>query len=508
MILEHEQWYFGYDQILKDCRPSGDEGARTALLLCNADVDAMSSARILSYMLRSDGVHYQLMPCKCYSDLEQKLSAMAREGTIDSISSVVLLNFGAAFNLTSLYEKNLLGEASTKIYVMDCRRPIHLANVYSPSSVVVFLDSTQDQKDMPSDGDNLSGGESSSSSSSSSSDDDDSDSDSDNDNDDENGDGSDQDEAEEEANFDDVVGETSSGPETIEAKSESAIHESDPSYDAEDEHDGNEEEKGDNDDDEGDLVSPRESKRQKTDDEGGEIPEQDEEGASSAQAPKTSSPRELHRRRRDRLRKYYTEGSFYGSPASFVAYRLASQHRYGEKGDLLWLACVGVTDAYLHARLDMIGYAKLARELSGLAGKLYPNQAFDRALNTVYAEDLAGSGSGGGNAKTKIALSENGRIFSEKDFRFFLLRHGSLLDSMQYSDYVCTRLQLYTKKGEQTLLEMLAKMGYPLDECKQPFPFMRPSLRRRLKEKLGTHAKVRKRKECETNRKATHCMYR
>jgi len=35
---------------------------------------------------------------------------------------------------------------------------------------------------------------------------------------------------------------------------------------------------------------------------------------------------------------------------------------------------------------------------------------------------------------------------------------------------------------------MLAKMGYPLDECRQPFPFMRPSLRRRLKEKLGTHA--------------------
>jgi len=514
MILEHEQWYFGYDQILKDCRPHGDrDGARTVLLLCNADVDAMSSARILSYMLRSDGIHYQLLPCTCYSDLENQLSNTVEAGGMDDVSSIILFNFGAARNLTRLYERNrnLLQEGAVKMYVMDCRRPIHLANVYSPSNVVIFLDSTQKIEDMPSDGDNLSGHESSSESESSSSSDDDDNSEEE---------GEDDDEEEEEAKFDDIVGETET---TKTSESSSSVpHEEkridddgDASYDAEDENEGNNEDDGDGDNDgdndDNENHSTREFKRRKSnfdsDDTIGDITPNDPKGADGSRGDNENSeaagsqsqsepsqttilPRELHSQRLNRLRKYYSDGSFYGSPSAFVAYRLASQHRYGEQGDLLWLACVGVTDAYLHARLDLIGYAKLAKELSDFCLKLYPNNVFDRALNTVYAEDLVGQG---GNSdqqtnKTKIALSENGRIFSEKDFRFFMLRHSSLLDSMQYSDYVCTRLRVYTKKGERQLMEMLAKMGYPLDECRQPFPFMRPSLRRRLKEKLGTHA--------------------
>jgi len=496
MILEHEQWLFGYDQILKDCRD--DNGSKTVLLLCNADVDAMSCARIISYMLRSDGVHYQLMLCKCYSDLESTLTDMANEGTLESVSSVLLLNFGAALNLTQLFRPNLLQQEDHKIFVLDCKRPIHLANVYSPDNVVVFLDATQSTKDMPSDGDNLSGGESSSSEEDS----DDSDSD-DDDSDHSIGDEEEEfksddegDNAEVEADFNDVEGDA--------RVQEPSKNESDPSYDAEDEQDD------DNDDDPNEKdASPRESKRQKIDSKtapagdkqdtsGGDDDEEDNKENNDNNAQPTQetvasvSPRELHKDRMDRLRKYYNEGSFYGSPSSFVAYSLASQQRFAEKGDLLWLACVGVTDAYLHSRLDLIGYAKLAGELSLQVQKLFPNQAFDRALSTVYAEDLVGSGSGSTMGQTKISLSENGRIVSEKDFRFFLLRHSSLLDSMQYSEYVCTKLALHTKQGEQKLLELLARMGYPLDECKQPFPFMRPSLRRRLKDKLGTHAPVSK----------------
>jgi len=516
MILEHEQWYLGYEQILKDCRRDKDNnnGSRTALLLCNADVDAMSSARILSYMLRSDGVHYQLLPCTCYSDLERQLTNMVKEGGVEDVSSIVLLNFGATYNLTRLFGKQLLQDGDVKIYVMDCRKPIHLANVYSSKNIVVFLDSSQKVDEMPSDGDNLSGDESSSDESSSSDSDDSDEDSSDGDMDKE------EDDDEVEANFDDVVEGSGPGKEksgipataastTITATAErekDKIDDVDASYDGEDENEGNGDDDYLNRDD--DEVSTRESKRQKTntdreqdyDSATGDILGQrdmnlrreDELEDESRKKQTQISPRESHSQRLNRLRKYYTDGNFYGSPAAFVAYRLASQLRYGEKGDLLWLACVGVTDAYLHARLDLTGYAILAKELSDLCVKLFPNNMYDRALNTVYAEDLVGKNNNGRGSndqnKTKIALSENGRIFSEKDFRFFMLRHSSLLDSMQYSEYVCTRLQVYTKKGEQQLMEMLAKMGYPLDECRQPFPFMRPNLRRRLKEKLGIHA--------------------
>ena len=72
----------------------------------------------------------------------------------------------------------------TKVYVMDCRRPFHLANVHAGRHVVVFWDGVgagvpDDNDDnigpmagIPSDGDDLSGQDDRSSSSSDSDDDD------------------------------------------------------------------------------------------------------------------------------------------------------------------------------------------------------------------------------------------------------------------------------------------------------------------------------------------------
>lgn len=137
----------------------------------------------------------------------------------------------------------------------------------------------------PSDGDNLSGGESSSSSEDEDSDEEVSDDDTDEE---------DADEEEEEAAFDDVVDATEARPDAV----NQALQDQPPDYDGEDE--------------------------------GGD-------------------DQRTRQRPCDRLRTYYSGGSFYGSTAAYVAYRLAMQLRFGEQGDLLWLACVGVTDVYLFA---------------------------------------------------------------------------------------------------------------------------------------------------------------
>jgi cell division control protein 45 len=468
MILELDEWHLGYEEILNSCRAGDDGTAKTALLLCNADVDAMASARILSYMLRSDGVNYQLLPCTSYSALEQTLE----ETQMEDVRAVVLLNFGASKNLTRLFDVFL--HEAVRVYVMDCRRPIHLANIHAEANVIIFWDKTQGN-DWPSDGDNLSGGESSSSNDD---DEDDSDDDSDDDTEDE-----DADEAEEEAAFDDVVDATEARPEAV----NQALQEQPPDYDGEDEGDDEQRTRQRPEDDvDGSVSSP---KRRRTEDSGieGETDvEQSEEDGSKQEV----SPRESHRQRRDRLRAYYSGGSFYGSPAAYVAYRLAMQLRFGEQGDLLWLACVGVTDAYLHARLDVAGYTTLALDLKRYSLKLFPDDMYERAINTVYAEDLARGESNPQN-RTKITFSDNGRIIAEKDFRFFLLRHSSLFDGMIHSDYISTKLQVWTKNGMQKLQELLARMGYPLEECKQPFAFMKPNLRRRLHEKIMENAEVR-----------------
>eukprot|EP00980_Cylindrotheca_fusiformis_P027920 scaffold22568_cov125-Cylindrotheca_fusiformis.AAC.17 len=460
MILNLDHWHFGYEQILNDCRAGEDGAPKTALLLCNADVDAMASARILSFMLRSDGVNYQLLPCTNYTLLEKNLR------NVQDIAAVVLLNFGAARNLTRLFndEESALLPHTIKVYVLDCRKPVHLANIYAGENVVVFMDGIQ--KDLPSDGDNLSGGESTSSSEDDGSEEEDGSDDSDSDSSD------DDDELEEEADFDDVVGLKSKAPPQ------------DPAYDGGDES-GEDDEEGDgpeqqetNDAEEEDSEEPS-NKRRRID---------NEEEAATEDAPPLDL-RELHRQRRDRLRNYYSSGSFYGSPAAYIAYRLAAQLRFGDQGDLLWLACVGVTDAYLHARLDFAGYTQLTQSLKEYCFRLFPNDMYERVSNTVYAEDLAGTGGGGANGeRTKITFSDNGRIVSQNDYRFFLLRYSSLLESMINSDYISTKLQVSTKHGMQKLQELLAKMGFPLDECRQPFAFMKPGLKRRLQEKLSENA--------------------
>lgn len=60
-------------------------------------------------------------------------------------------------------------------------------------------------------------------------------------------------------------------------------------------------------------------------------------------------------------------------------------------------------------------------------------------------------------------------------FRFMLLRHWSLYESMYYSNYVASKLGTWRAKGQEKLKELFAKMGFPLDESKQKYPFMKVS---------------------------------
>jgi len=548
MLLDLPQWHAGYERILEDCRPKNggferddddeddddDDGSTTksVLILCNGDVDALASARILTYMLRSDGIPYHLLPCFSYQSLEVQLRAMAGGGnggnsgtgddeddglsTLDDVRAVVMLNFGASKNLTRLFRKDdgsgggVFSSSSssvafsklTTVYVMDCRRPVHLANVHAPShQVCVFMDGTTNVETLPSDGDHLSGGDSSSSSSSSSES-------SEDENDDESEDGrkknnDSDDEGEEEADLDDVEQVEQKDPPAM-RRSSSSDNDDDDDYQGEDEHDDDDDnDEGEDDDDEDDFAPPSKRIRRNSDSDkaedrpdvdAGADAEGDGDDDDQQQQQVQLSQRERHQDRLDRIRAYYNEGSFYGTPAAYIAFEIASQLRFGNEGDLLWLACVGVTDAYLHSRLDMTGYAFLASELRHKCQQVYPDNRYERTINYVYAEDLiggddgSGGGGNGGDVRTKITFSENGRIYAQDDYRFFLLRHSSLLESMVQSDYVSTKLQVWTKKGQQRLMEMLAKMGYPLDECKQPFVFMKPSLRRRLKDKISDNA--------------------
>jgi len=101
-------------------------------------------------------------------------------------------------------------------------------------------------------------------------------------------------------------------------------------------------------------------------------------------------------------------------------------------GDLLWLACVGVTDAFLHSRLDTGGYTEFVTDLRRHIQRLYPDDEVTRAMNAIHSTD-----------GTQVGISENGRILCQTEFRFMLLRHWSLLDAMIHSNFVGTKLQVW-----------------------------------------------------------------
>lgn len=417
----------------------------------------------------------------------------------------------------------LLNPHQTKIFVMDCRRPVHLANIYADESIVVFSDGVQQTDDLPSDGDNLSG-EDESSSSDGSEDDDDNDDDDDTANNSSMG-GDEEHEFEGNNNNDDEY----------EYEGDRVTKQTDPNntnnhhHHPEQESDYDGEDEGDkerrrrrrkintnsggaqiDDDESASLTEPIADDDNQNDDNDMEEDENKKEGYNDQNgededfgkncnnnndnnSPPSMTPRDLHKERRVRLRHYYAEGSFYGSPAAYTTYTIATQLRFQHVGDLLWLACVGLTDAYVHSRIDVAGYSALAMQLRNICHGLYPNDDFSRVSNTIYSEQLlASSSSRGAEAShqplTRIAFSGNGRILTESDFRFFLLRHSSLFDAMVYSDYVSTKFQLSTAKGMLKLQEMLAKMGFPLDECHQPFAFMKPSLRRQLQDRFRESA--------------------
>jgi cell division control protein 45 len=508
MYLEVDQWYNGYEQILFDARPDADNtrGHRSVLLLCNADVDAMASARILTYLLRSDAVQYQLMPCTSYSDLKETLRDMKDNFDSDDICAVVLLNFGASRNLTELYAvDDAMGEPllpeTVKIYVMDCRRPVHLANIYEDETIVVFLNESKEHiAEFPSDGDDLSGNEEESDSSDSEDEDSDEEEEEESNSDGEKEESDDEDEHQ--ASFDDVEG---SAPK----KKQERV---DDDYDGEDESedDDRQEEQDVKDDRQEEAAKQPSSKRQKTyndsDGSNDETRKGDETAESDAPASQGDgdaqdnipehtpmSQRRLHKDRTQRLIRYYDQGSYFAAPVSYIAYHISEQLRHREEADLLWLACVGVTDAYLHARVDKSGFGEIGHALRSSCLKMFPDSRVDRAMNSFNAEHLDGRDPNNLNYHqnlTKIKFSDNGRILAENDYRFFLMRHSSLLDSMLYSEYVYSKLQMNTKKGQQRFMEMLAKMGLPLDECRQPYRFMKTSLLSRLKTEFENYADV------------------
>jgi hypothetical protein len=100
---------------------------------------------------------------------------------------------------------------------------------------------------------------------------------------------------------------------------------------------------------------------------------------------------------------------------------------------------------------------------------------------SVTAGNLSGAENGnsnnnrsGGNwALMMIRLTNHNRIL--------LLRHRLLWDLMLHSTFVASKLQEWKSARHWHLMEVLVRIGYPFDQCHQPWAFIGPGMRSRLR---------------------------
>ncbi|KAJ3681006.1 hypothetical protein LUZ60_015495 [Juncus effusus] len=166
--------------------------------------------------------------------------------------------------------------------------------------------------------------------------------------------------------------------------------------------------------------------------------------------------------------EYYKLGTFHGKPSGFLLFELAHFLRKNNN-ELLWLACVSLTDQLVHERLTSERYQSGVMEL-----EQYINctSNFEKSTCVTLKDG------------TKIRAPENSKISYEDEPRLMLLRQWSLFDSMLYSSYSATKLRTWSDNGLKKLMLLMARMGFPLIDCKKNFQYMSLAVKNGMKEKF------------------------
>ena len=176
-----------------------------------------------------------------------------------------------------------------------------------------------------------------------------------------------------------------------------------------------------------------------------------------------------------KLMKRYYQASWHGTASTLLCYSLV-QSLNKASNELLWLAIVGLTDQLVHERVEYEKYVGEAQVLQAEVGALNQDGG-DETREVVDPE-------GGPSVTVKQHISTRMRIDSVQELRLSLMRHWTVYEALQHSPYIASRLGLYQQAGREKLDIWLARMGIPLEECKQEYAYMRKQFKAPLFEKM------------------------
>lgn len=159
---------------------------------------------------------------------------------------------------------------------------------------------------------------------------------------------------------------------------------------------------------------------------------------------------------------YYQQGSYYGSSIAHIMFCIADELAKANN-DALWCAILGVTFQHLLELRTEESYLKDFEDL---------REACLRS-NPLAADS---------------EISRDGLIKPEEEFRFMLMRHWTLFNSMYHSRYIATRMNVWREKGRRLLETFIAKMGIPLNQCMTDYSSMTMDFKESLPARLSKHA--------------------
>ncbi|RUS21570.1 CDC45-like protein-domain-containing protein [Endogone sp. FLAS-F59071] len=191
----------------------------------------------------------------------------------------------------------------------------------------------------------------------------------------------------------------------------------------------------------------------------------------------TQDKRLKRRQNRRQIANYYSSGTYYGQSVAGQIYTLASQLAR-TSNELLWLAIIGLTSQYIFEHIDRIKYTEQV-------------QVFRDEVTQFNIRPSDPSSSDIDNATTSTSAGsspDDVTIRFEDEYRFMLFRHWSLYESMFHSSYVASKLGIWREKGKKKLMNLLAKMGFSLQQSREAYTHMDIDLKKMLRSKIESIA--------------------
>lgn len=158
----------------------------------------------------------------------------------------------------------------------------------------------------------------------------------------------------------------------------------------------------------------------------------------------------------DLIEEYYSQGTTLSIPSSLQMYSMITN--IGESNlDFLWLVIIGsksLQDKY-ESLYDQI-YPLLKSEVNRLESVENSRLLREKESDNVYKVDI--------NKKSNGVI-----IKSVLEYNLFLTNQWTLHNSLYYSNYINSKLHIYTNDGRRLLKTLLAKMGISLEQSRQNF---------------------------------------